>query len=127
MCDYVGILLNMLVLIVAVLVDTRMLDIDHVSHCVDSVTVHKDCRLLLAVEDKPQHDRQKYVCQSSKESECRKHSILLSIVLVEEYNCLSECVGESDANVTGSDKSVYLVFGSNTTHSDLHLSAHFND
>ena len=53
----VGILLNVLVLIVAVLVDARMLNIDHVSHCVDSVAVHKYHRLLLAVEDKPQHDR----------------------------------------------------------------------
>ncbi len=54
----VGILLNVLVLIVAVLVDARMLYIDHVGNCVDSVAVHKDRRLLLAVEDKPQHDRQ---------------------------------------------------------------------
>jgi hypothetical protein len=53
----VEILINVLVLIVAVLVDAWMLNIDHVSNCVDSVAVHKDCCLLLAVEDKPQHDR----------------------------------------------------------------------
>ncbi len=54
------------------------------------------------------------------------HSKVLSLALLENQNCLSQCVGESDANVTASDKSVYFVFGSNTTHSDLHLSAHFN-
>ncbi len=53
----VGILLNVLVLIVAVLVDARKSRIDNVSNWVDSVAVHKDCGLLLAVEDKPQHDR----------------------------------------------------------------------
>ena len=123
----VGILLNVLILIVAVLVDARKSRIDNISNWVDSVAVHKDCSLLLAVEDKPQHQRQKYVCQSSEEIERRVHSIELSLAIFEDYNCLSECVGESDANVTGSDKSVYFVFGSNCTHSHLHLSAHLNN
>jgi hypothetical protein len=68
----------------------------------------------------------KYVSKCPKEKKRRVHSVVLNTGLVEDYNYLCECVSKSDANVTGSDKSVQFFFGSNTTLSRLHLSATSN-
>ena len=63
LCVCVAIFLKCLFqfLIFAVVVDFRRSTFNNVSDCVDPVAIYKNSRLLLAVEDEPQHERQKNV------------------------------------------------------------------
>ncbi len=115
------------IVIFAVLVDDQKLCWDNIGDCVDHVAVYKNSRLLLVVEDKPQHHRQKHFSKTSEEIKRRRHSKLLGRILVEDLNYLRDCESDGDADVTASDKSVYFGFGCNNTRSHLHLSGHIKD
>ncbi len=54
----------------AVLIDARETLPDDVLDGVHSVAINKHSRCFLAVEDEPQHQRQKQVSQASEEIEC---------------------------------------------------------
>ncbi len=61
----------------AVLIDARETLPDDVLDSVHSAAIHKHSRCFLAVEDEPQHQRQKQVGQASEEKEWRLHSTIL--------------------------------------------------
>ena len=75
----------------AVHVDSKLTFFNHICDSIHSVAVDINSRGFLTAQNKPQHHRQKQVRQASKENECRQHSILLSVVFLENNNYLSHC------------------------------------
>ncbi len=96
---------------------------DDVLNTVNSVAIHKHSRCFLAVEDEPQHQRQKQFSQASEEIKCRVHSIKLCQVLREDKNKLRNSESERDPDVAGSDKRINFSFRSNGVTTRLHLLA----
>jgi len=105
------------------LIDVRETLPDDVLDNVHCVTIDKHRRCFFAVEDEPQHQRQKQVSQSSEENECRVHSARLCLVLVEDNNKLRNGESERDPDVAGSDKHVHFLFSSDSSFAHFHLLA----
>ena len=83
---------------------------DFICYSIDSVTFNKHIDSFFAVQDKPQHQRQKYISQTTEEVKSRVHSIVLSPVLAEENDKLRNGVGKRDNDVAESDKRIYFSF-----------------
>ena len=93
---------------VAALVDGWTSRFDDIQDAINILTVHKYHWLLIFVQDKPQHKRQKYVSQATEESKCNPNSSFLSYVPVEGKKGLRKGVSESDANMAGSNERIHL-------------------
>jgi hypothetical protein len=61
-----------------------MLHFDNISDWVDYLTVLNGIHLLLAFQNKPEHDRQKYFSETSEKIERSIHSKVLAKALVED-------------------------------------------